>query len=195
MDIYDEILLLQIEQVDNTMILITSVQTECDFKKYLLENKPFSTNFIADTLAFILVTNNHEFMDILMCSCENEQRHIIVSLMEAEGPDYSDWIEKYTVHHGETSSAHVSTAIDITGGIDEDDFHDEHAIESLVNSALDGDDETDEEDLVPMATAAHGKQNEFDYEKDEYTWGVSDDEESVDEDDFVREIEKSLNIS
>ena len=184
-----------------------SIKNECDFKKYLHDNKPYSSVFLADTLAFILVTNNEPFMDILMCSASNEQRHTVINLMKAEGNDYDTWVKKYTKSHLTAS----------TGAHIDDDVYDQGRLEAMVRAALDGDasngthvDYDDQEHLDDFVRATLNRDNGKDdkvvvttdkQNYNEYNWGLSDDSDDDNDDDddddddaFISKIEKAFNI-
>lgn len=156
------------------------VRDVCEFEKYLLDNKPYTEVFLADTLGFIVATNNKEFMHKFMCWISQSDRKLVINMLKAEGNEYIDWIVEF---QGDVPK---TTSVDIGGGsIEQDVFNDDNDIEALVDDALD-DSGQDPEQHETTAV-------KYDSDYDDYKFDVDGKDSDVD-DDFIKEIEKSLNI-
>lgn len=156
-----------------------AVQSESDFTTYLRNNSPYSSHFLADTLAFILVTGNKAFMNVLINHTTADEQHILVSLLKAEGSDYDDWLSGFYKTTDTsvcvTKADYHSSEVDLGSDIEvehDDNVYDDN-IESLVDAALNG--------------------KKDDYDHDEYNWGQSESEDE--NNDFIDDIERTLNLN
>lgn len=159
----------------------------CEFEKYLLDNKPYTDVFLADTLGFIVSTNNKPFMHKFMCWISQSDREKVMAFLRSEGNEYIDWIVEF---QGEKPK---ETGIDIGGGsIDQDVFNNDNDIEALVDEALGGDDDMG---TTSCKTSCDIEETavKYDSDYDDFNFEVGDGESSIG-DDFIKEIENSLNI-